>query len=272
LGLLLQFVATAKHFSYHYLVPGFGLYGLILILFYFNLKNRINFRNLNFIVLIFILLFTTTYILRSVAYQNRLSNCTQDITKIKNKIQADRPYCTILPTWSSDTHIYLSKEHALYIANGTILYTESEDLSRLYPNFYYFYSEEITSSDPHMESYGIWSFKQRIFADDLINACPCAIFLTFTSNFSQYPYQVHLLDQSKYLSAFLLINSTEKEANDLFAQAMNSAKEGDYQRALMLGLKSRQLNYEPKGQLDYTLMAIYQALLKSNPNLLSQKQ
>ena len=95
-------------------------------------------------------------------------------------------------------HIYLSQEHALYIANGTILYTESDSLSKLYPNFYYFYSEEVTSPDPDVESYGIWNFKQRIWGNDIKNICPCAIFIKYHSDFSSYPYQVRLLDPVSY--------------------------------------------------------------------------
>ena len=35
-GVLLQFAATAKYFSFHYLVPGFGLSGLVFVLFIYS--------------------------------------------------------------------------------------------------------------------------------------------------------------------------------------------------------------------------------------------
>ena len=57
LGLLLQFVVTAKHFSYHYLVPGFGLFGLVLLLFYFYLHQKAQCRNLKLLTIVFIGLF-----------------------------------------------------------------------------------------------------------------------------------------------------------------------------------------------------------------------
>ena len=53
---------------------------------------------------------------------------------------------------------------------------------------------------------------------------------------------------------------------------MGAAKNGDLQRALMLGLKAKQLNYEPRGQLEYALSLIYNELLRSQPNLSGQRQ
>jgi len=81
-----------------------------------------------------------------------------------------------------------------------------------------------------------------------------------------------LLDKSRYLNAFLLVHSTEKQANDLFLQSLEALKQGDTRKAFILGLKSKQLNYQPRGQLDYILGTIYQELLKSQAVILNQKQ
>jgi hypothetical protein len=125
----------------------------------------------------------------------------------------------------------------------------------------------VTSPDPRVESYGIWDYKQRVLADDIIPSCPCAIFIKYaTGDMSSYPFQVRLIDHSKFLNAFLLINSTEKLANFLFEQAMNSFQNGNFRQALMLGLKCKQLNYEPRGQLEYFLAISYQNLLKTHGN------
>ena len=99
--------------------------------------------------------------------------------------------------------------------------------------------------------YGI--LNKGCYADDIISMPSLCIFIKYGSDFSSYPYKVRLLNKSKYLSAFLLMNSTEKQAIYLFAQAMDSLKTGDFQQAFVLGLKSRELNYEPKGQLEYIL-------------------
>jgi hypothetical protein len=258
---LLHVAATAKHFSFHYLLPALCLFNSIFPLFYINQKSQ--FRILKPLAVVFILIFICVYAFYCAPYYKKLMDLTQDIRNFNDKINANYPECAIIPSTTIDIGIALNKQQAMLSANGATFRLEGDDLLRLYPHSYYFFSEEVTSPDPNVESYGIWNFKQRVFGDDIIAAYPCAIFIKYVSDFSDYPYQVRLLDRSKYLNAFLLISSTEKQANDLFLQAMDSYKRGDYQKAFLLGLKSRQLNYEPRHQLEYYLMIFYHDLLKS---------
>ena len=267
---LLHILATAKHFSFHYLLPGFSLFNLILLLFY--LKQKIKYKILKPLTSVFILIFISACILYAIPYYKKLLVLTQDIRHFNDRLQAKYPPCAIIPSTTGDIDLFLNNQEVLQRANGTNFRLLSEDLYRLYPQSYYFFSEEVTAPDTNVESYGIWNFKQRVFADDIIATCPCSIFIKYASDFSSYPYQVRLLDQSKYLNAFLLINSTEKEATDLFSKALDSLKNGDYQQALVLGLRSRQLNYEPKGQLEYVLTIIYHDLLNSHFSPLNQRQ
>jgi hypothetical protein len=259
---LLQIMATAKHFSIHYLLPGFGLFGSIFPLFYLSLN--IKHKLLKPLTAAFIWVFVITCLFYTIPYYKKLLIFTQDIRDFNERISTKYPECSIIPTTTGDADFFLNKQEVLQRANGTNFRLESEDLFRLYPNSYYFFSEEVTDPNPNVESYGIWDFKKRIFADDIIPACPCAIFTKYASgDLSSYPYQVRLIEQSKYLNAYLLINSTEKLADYLFSKALESFKNGDYRQAFVLGMKSRQLNYEPRGQIEYFLNVSYQNLLKS---------
>jgi hypothetical protein len=256
-------MATAKHFSMHYLLPGFCLFSTIFPLLYLNFKDK--YKISKTLTAAFIFLFSASNLFYTMPYYHKLLNFTQDIHDLNGQIMEKYPACTIIPATSEDADFFINEQEALQRANGFTFRMESEDLSRIYPKSYYFFSEEVTSPDPRVESYGIWDYKQRVFADDIIPTCPCAIFIKYaTGDLSSYPFQVHLIDHSKYLNAFLLVNSTEKLANFLFEQAMDSFKQGNYRQALMLGFKSRQLNYEPKGQLEYFLSVTYRNLLRSN--------
>lgn len=258
---LLHIAATAKYFSVHYLLPCFALFGSIFPLFYLSQKNK--YKILKPLTAAYILIFVIACAFYLMPYYQKLLSLSRDIHDFNGKISAKYPECSIIPTTTTDVEFFLSQKEVLLRANGSNFRLDSEELSRLYPDSYYFYSEEITDPNPNVESYGIWNFKQRIYGDDIMNICPCAIFIKYTSDFSQYPYQASLLDQSKYLSAFLLVNSSEKLANYLFSKALGSFKNGNYRQALVLGMKSRQLNYEPRGQVEYFLNITYQNLLKS---------
>jgi len=250
---LLHILATAKYFSFHYLLPALGLFSSIFVLFYLDQKTL--YKIISPLTAVFILIFISVCIFNTIPYYNKLMVLSEDIHHFNDTISSQYPSCTIIPSTTANINLFINEQEALHRADGTVFRLEAEDLYRLYPKSYYFYTEEVTSVDV-MESYGIWDYKQRVAGDDIMATCPCAIFIKYTSDFSVYPYQVRLVGQSKYLNAYLLVNSTEKEANDLFEQTINSVKSGNYQQALITGLKSRELNYEPRNQLDFILAII----------------
>jgi len=258
---LLHIAATAKHFSFHYLLPGLALFNSMFFLFYLHFKNQI--KLLKPLTMTFIVVFAGISILYTIPYYKKLHVLTKDISHFNAIIEQNYPACNIIPATTGDIDFFLNKQEALQRANGSAFRLEGQDLFNLYPDSYYFFSEEVTDPNPQVESYGIWNYQQRVYGEDIKNANSCVIFTKYTSDFSSYPYQVNQVAQSKYLSAYLLIDSTEKQANELFLQAMDALKKENYQQALALGIKSKQLNYEPSGQLGYILTIIYHDLLKS---------
>ncbi len=258
---LLHFLATAKYFSFHYLLPGFGLFGPIFLLFYLSQRSRYKFMGQ--FTAAFILIFISVCLFYSIPYYKKLMILSQDIRQFDDRLKAKYPDCALIPSTTVDTNFFLDQQAGLHKGNATTFRLENEDLFRLYPHSYYFFSEEVTSPETNVESYGIWNFKQRVTGDDVLSDCPCAIFVKFVSDFSPYPYQTVTVDKSRYLNAFLMVHSTEREADELFARAMEAYKKGDYQQAFVLGLRSRQLNYEPRGQIEYILTGLYRQLFKS---------
>lgn len=257
---ILHILATAKHFSFHYLLPGFALFGSIFPLFYLSQVTK--FKAVRPVAVVFILIFISTCAFYSVPYYKQLQVLTQDIRQFNDQLKAKYPPCTIIPSTTVDIGIALNQQQAMLSANGATFRLMGDELFRLYPQSYYFFSEQVTSPD-NVESYGIWNYKKRFYGEDILNTSLCAVFEKYGTDLSGFPYQVRLGDQSKYLSAFLFLNSTEKSANYLFGRAMDAFKNGDFRQAMALGLKSKQLNYEPSGQLEYFLYICYQNLLKS---------
>ncbi len=157
---------------------------------------------------------------------------------------------------SKSISLYLNKDYALFLGNNTSNRVESEDIARVYPQSLYFNAEGF---DSDIYGYGIWNSKQRIFADDILASSACVIFLS-GFDFDQTPYKLRLLERSKYANAYLLVGSTEKEASVLFSLAKENLEKGNYPQAFALALKSRQLNFQPRGEVDYFLALIYSHL------------
>jgi len=258
---ILHILATAKHFSFHYLLPGLALLSAIFPLFYLSQVGKS--KALRPLISVFILIFVTTVLCYAVPYYERLQVLSQDIGQFDDELRSKYPPCTIIPSTTVDIGLALNEQQAMLSANGATFRLMGDDLFRLYPKSYYFFSEEVSSPDPSVESYGLWNYKESVFADDIIHTSPCAIFVKYhTEDLSAYPFQVHLIGQSKYLNAYLLVSSAEKLADYLFGKSMEAFDRGDFKQAFMLGVECKKLNYEPKGQLEYFLNLCYQNLIK----------
>ncbi len=261
---LLHFAVVANHFSAHYLLPCFALFAPMLVVFY--LDQAANYRIVKPLTMVLILIFMGGHAVYTMAYYKKLQAFTHEIRQFGDKISVTYPQCTIIPSTSEDSLFFINEQEALHRGNAFTYRLESEDLYRLYPKSYYFFAEEVTSSEAN-ESYGIWNFKERVYADDILAASPCAIFVKYTTDFSLFPFQVRLLEKSKYLNALLVTGSTEKQAEYMFYLAIDSLKKKNYQQAMAWALKSRELNYKPRGQLEYLIKIIYNVLMKSQPSV-----
>jgi len=71
------------------------------------------------------------------------------------------------------------------------------------------------------------------------------------------------LEQGQYAAAYLLVKSTEKQANELFDASIKLSEIGDFQNAVAFALESRELHYQPDGRITFLLSRIYHQM-KSN--------
>ncbi len=259
---LLQILITAKHFSFHYLLPSLLLLGPILLLFYLQLTpHSVLMKRITLIVIVLISIQSS---FQAYSYYHQVKEFTHDLDQIRGKIHTQYPNCSILPSATTATNIYLTQSHGLFLGNYGTLHKADQAIYALYPKTFYFNSEQ---TEPRPENYddgyGIRNFKgQRIYADDLLNAGSCSIFLKLNSDFSQYPFIVKPIEESKYAQAYLLVNSTEKQAENFFLGALNQLKQGNYQQAFALALKARELNFQPRGKVEYYLGLIYPHIQK----------
>ncbi len=81
---LLHIAATAKYFSIHYLLPAFGLFGSIFVLFYLDLKIPSEIRK--GLTVVFISIFTAVCAFYALTYYQKLEAFTQDIGHFNERI------------------------------------------------------------------------------------------------------------------------------------------------------------------------------------------
>lgn len=263
LGSLIQYCITAKHFSFHYLLPGLGLFSSIFVLFYLSLK--IPTVLLKRATTLFISIFIAFCVWQHVTYSQKMSVLSTDIVHLNKKILSKYPNALIIPTSTVASNIYVSAMHGLFFGNYASVHKENEELTNLYPHHYYF-DTEMTDPWEREDGYGIRDFyAQRVFGEDLLTLNIPIIFIKFGSDFSEYALDVRLVEKSKYLSAFLLRNSTEKQAYNLLLASQTFLQKGQYQEALITAFKAKELNFQPKGKVDYMIGLIYHHLHPEGP-------
>ncbi len=262
---LFVFLITISHYSPHYLIPGICLLSIILPIFYLEqlTKKKIFIR----LTIVLILVFGLQTIIHTMLFRTQLSGLTNHILTFNKKLYAQYPGATIMTT--ADRNIFFDQNSALLFANSyfsfllspTYSFKESSELFSLYPQSFYF---NLYSERPF--GYGVNSFTQKIFADDLLNHFPHVILINpkinnqYAIDFSDQPLSVELIKTSDFADAFLLTNSTEKQAETLFAASMTALEKGQYREAFVLALKSKELKLQPKGKVDYFLSVIYNRL------------
>lgn len=272
IGILFQFAMVAKHYSSHYLLPGLGLFSCALPLFYlgFLSENKI----LKQFTLIFIIIFTIITSSQTFIYYPKLSTLTQEISNAREGIYNKYPGAAIIAP--ADSNPFFNQKFALLFAdrfysrllyNKSYTHQESDELSVLYPDSYYLNFDGTSASHDNL-GYGICDFKERVFADDLLEKYPDVIFINYKFDFyahngfdlSEHPLTAILVNDSKYADIYRITASTDKESTELLNAAMMLSEKGQYKEAFALALKSRELNYQPKDQADFILSIIYNHL------------
>ncbi|MBF0489460.1 MAG: hypothetical protein HQL15_02420 [Candidatus Omnitrophica bacterium] len=256
LGVLLQITIVAKHFSLHYLVPGIGLCGSVFFLFYID--KMMGNKRLKIMITLFIVLFILENIRESIVCSNKYFMLTNDIHSFQERIYSKYPACTIIASHSKTMSLYLSQNYALFFGNRYSSHRENQEILETHPHSYYF-NPDLVDSDT--DSYGIWNSNNRVFADDLLSSSACTIFIA-GHDFTQSPFLLRQIETSTYANAYLLLGSTEKEANELFSKAEDFLNKGNYPTAFALALKSRELNYQPRNKVELLMTIIYHKIKK----------
>jgi hypothetical protein len=251
--ILLQFGITAKHYDDHYLVSVISLFSPLLVLFYLNVKNENFFFKAA--VSLYIILFIIQSLGHALAYNKQLSGYTKDAVSFNNMIHdkyIDFIFIGVFP-------MPMANPEGAFFQGNDWDNNQSNELASLYPHHFSYFSNNINTFAPYVS--GIYSIKERVWADDLITSGARVIFVGPKGyDFSQTPYTVVPLDEGKYAAAYLLTGSTEKQANNFFDAAVQLAGKGDYLHAFAFALKSRELHYQPVEKVDLLLHIIYQSI------------
>ncbi|MBF0505107.1 MAG: hypothetical protein HQL14_08420 [Candidatus Omnitrophica bacterium] len=257
LGSLAHYLFVAKHLAFHYLLIGFSLFSPIFCLFYLGIPKNIVLKRL---VVIAIILCCSMNIFQTLMYRKNMSELSNDINNLYEKVSSKYPNSIIVPTNSLATNIYLTPLHGLFLGNYASSHKESGELARLYPNNYFF-NTEMTEPSDREDGYGIRDFYgNRVFAEDLLSSGSSVIFIKWGDDFPNYGLTVRLIEKSKYVSAYLLLDSTEKRAYTLFLESVDFLNQKKYQEAFISAFKSKALNFQPENKIDYLLSEIYPQL------------
>jgi len=256
LCILIQFALIAKHYDDHYFVSSMNLFGPFFVLFYLNVKNK----NLFFktVISLCMMIFVVQSVGHALKFAQRLSVHTKETLRFNDMLHSKYPDFTFVGVFPMP----LSNPEAAFFWGNDRDNRQADELSALYPkNLAYFY-ENVNDYAPYIS--GIYSIKQRLWAEDLIMSGSHVLFIAPQGyDFSQTPYMVVPLEQGQYAAAYLLVKSTEKQANELFDASIKLSEIGDFQNAVAFALESRELHYQPDGRITFLLSRIYHQM-KSN--------
>jgi len=252
--ILVQLAVVAKHFEEHYLVIAINSFGPLFVLFYLYQMPKRAFLKPLILLLIGLSTLFSSIITSTYAYQ--LAHLTKEVVHFNDIIHTKYPGCLYIGSYLKMP--ISNPEYALFMGNDSSGGGEKEELSRIYPNNFSLFTESLDISGTC--TYGLYNFKQSLWADDLLSSYPCIIFINSGYNFPGSPYIVKPLEEGEYSKAYLLVGSTEKEANALFNMALQLIRKGDYAQAMAYLLKSRELHFQPGGEIDYFIGVLYSQL------------
>jgi len=234
-GILFQFLVVAKHPGAHYLLPGLGLFGALLVLIYLQSASRHGWgRRITFV---FILIGTLSGAWQANMYRSKLADLTGDMIAFHDQNAVKYQNCTFVDYYRSS-----SQEAALFFGDGWNLSPHlGQELFRLYPDKYYY----------HLWGYRILSFNDRVWANDLLDQDQCVLFRGDGGfDFSKGPYDLQLLEKGRYESVYRLTGTTEKQAALFLGGAAQFIQTGEYAKALMCLLQARKFHYQPDSSIE----------------------
>jgi hypothetical protein len=246
LGVLIQFASVAQHPGARYLLPGQGLFSVLLVLFYcqWSIHQVLAKR----IVPVLIAVFIIAGIWQVNGYRSRLAGFTGDVLAFHKHVLSKYQACTIINYYQSS-----DQSAALFFGDGWNLSPRlGKELFGIYPDKYY------------LSVWGnkILNFNDKVFSNDLLAQNACVLFQGDGSfDFSKGPYEVRLLEKGRYESIHQLTGTSEKEAALLVAGAMHFFQGGEYDQAMMCALQARKLHYQPDATID-ALIKLFEPYLQ----------
>ncbi|MBF0121951.1 MAG: hypothetical protein HQL21_00920 [Candidatus Omnitrophica bacterium] len=236
LGVLFQFFVLGRHYMPYYAIPGVCLSGLVLLMIFLIYKPQ-SFRFMG-VLLLGVYICCTAYAVFVCVEQARMIR--QGDTFVK-ELRSQYPGYYIISSYIMPAPI---EAHALSYGVDTAGNQVVDALSRQYPF--------MTTYDPgaHM----IWNHTSRWLADDLMNKFPGILIVGGQLDLvTNSPHQVRLVKHQGDLYAYLLIASTEKQANILFVNAKAFLSQGKYVEAAIFASKSLEFGFNARAEAEAIL-------------------
>ncbi|MBF0512247.1 MAG: hypothetical protein HQL13_07985 [Candidatus Omnitrophica bacterium] len=252
--ILLQLGIIAKHFDEHYLVVAFNSFSALFVLFYLRFGQKNVFIQRGILVLVLVSALHSMMIVSQ--YMLRLDKQTKGVVSFNNRIHSKYPNSIYIGSYLKAP--ICNSEYALFMGNDSSKAAENEELSALYPDYFSFFadSRDISGSC----TWGLYHFKKHVWSEDLLRKYPRIIFINSGYDFDASPFITKPLEDGPYSRAWIMVGTTEREADHYFDAALQALEQGDERRGFALALKAHELHYQPEGKVEYLLSILYKDL------------
>ncbi len=234
-GILLQFMAVAKHPGVHYLVPGLGLSGAFFVFLYLQRPLPARWKKV-LAGAIFITVAAGTA--QALVYRTQLEGYTRDVMAFHARVREKYNACVVIPYYGAS-----GQDVALSFGDGSYMVPRfAAEMARLYPDsiFLHLWSARIMAFD----------FKARLWSDDLLAQSRCVVLDGIDYDFSPWPLQVQALEKGPSESLYRVTGTLEQQAAIAFSSASRALQAGDGARALEFAAQARQLHFQPAVALE----------------------
>lgn len=246
LTVLLDLLVVAKHPAQRYLMPGIGLTGGVLVMSVRFLLPRYPW--------IRVLAIGAMGLCSVLAVGSAINNGAglmkqrDDVFKIRRTLAEKYAGCSVVAVVDQQKP-YLAPEYALSLADAWVWGREIPALMRLYPSTLTFEAKEI------------WKYNRKLTMNDLLRQNACVLITGPEFNFEGFPHKVQTLEIIGENRIYKVVSSTEGEANWYFGLALMKVKERDWYHAMLLALRARERNFQPKEKLDDLIRLINKSRL-----------
>ncbi|MDP2653309.1 MAG: hypothetical protein Q8Q08_04685 [Candidatus Omnitrophota bacterium] len=229
LALFCQILMVLKQPAPHYLAPGYGLTGILLVLLYTTAGRRV--RNAQKFAVAFIVIFVAATTAWSCHYRQQLWAANRDILEFSRKVYTQHRGCAIFGYYRSS-----SPMTALDFGDDCFGFKH--------------YAGLMQAKFPDALFYNRWTrdfhaFDHSVSLPGTLDTYPCTLLYGSPMDFPGY-IKTELVETGPDANLYRVTAYTGREAAMFYVAAKVAQADGDYHRAMAFALKAKELGFRPE--------------------------